>query len=65
MQYLKALDEKVSEREGEDLTRYLFHRMDADGSGKISVSELKLSLWGAASLKRTETFFLQDFVEEL
>ena len=45
--------------------KYIFKRMDADGSGKISVDELKIALWGQNLHKKTETKFLKDFVEEI
>ena len=60
--YISTIDPYLQDK---DILMYLFQRMDIDGSKKISIAELKSSLWGVSSIKKTETMFMQDFIEEL
>ena len=51
--------------DNEDILHYLFQRVDCDGSGNISVNELKTSLWGEDLSSKSESLFMKDFIEEI
>ena len=51
--------------DNEDILYYLFQRVDSDGSGNISVNELKTSLWGEDLSSKSESLFMKDFIEEI
>ena len=51
--------------DNEDILYYLFQRVDCDGSGNISVNELKTSLWGEDLSSKSESLFMKDFIEEI
>ena len=51
--------------DNEDILHYLFQRVDSDGSGNISVNELKTSLWGEDLSSKSESLFMKDFIEEI
>ena len=51
--------------DNEDILYYLFQRVDSDGSGNISVNELKTSLWGEDLSLKSESLFMKDFIEEI
>ena len=51
--------------DNEDILYYLFQPVDSDGSGNISVNELKTSLWGEDLSSKSESLFMKDFIEEI